>query len=135
MSITACGSRPADLSHHHHARRPRRAHALADGGGVFFDRRARGGGCDRLHRPDRSQQPPSGRISQEHAKRRPHMTSVMQAMAIESFVSWLMSLAGLLDKGAAHARDNRIDLVNARLSPDMYTLAQQVHHARHYSNH
>ncbi|HEX9470191.1 MAG TPA: DUF1993 domain-containing protein [Bradyrhizobium sp.] len=61
------------------------------------------------------------------------MTSVMQAMAIESFVSGLMSLAGLLDKGAAHARDNRIDLVNARLAPDMYTLAQQVQQACNYA--
>jgi hypothetical protein len=61
------------------------------------------------------------------------MTSVMHAMAIESFVSGLMSLAGLLDKGAAHARDNRIDLVNARLAPDMYTLAQQVQQACNYA--
>jgi uncharacterized protein len=59
--------------------------------------------------------------------------SLMHSMAIESFVSGLKSLAGLLDKGAAHARDNKLDLVNARLAPDMYTLAQQVQQACYYA--
>jgi uncharacterized protein len=49
--------------------------------------------------------------------------------AIETFVPMLRSLSNLLDKGAEHARANKSDsaaLVNARLAPDMYTLAQQV---------
>lgn len=50
-------------------------------------------------------------------------------IAIETFVPMLHSLSGVLDKGADHARANKSDssaLVNARLAPDMYTLAQQV---------
>jgi uncharacterized protein len=50
-------------------------------------------------------------------------------IAIETFVPMLRSLSNLLDKGAEHARANQSDsnaLVNARLAPDMYTLAQQV---------
>jgi uncharacterized protein len=53
----------------------------------------------------------------------------MHAMATETFVPMLRSLSGLLDKGAEHARADKSDstaLVNARLAPDMYTLAQQV---------
>jgi hypothetical protein len=41
----------------------------------------------------------------------------------------LKSLSNILDKGAEHARARKSDpaaLVNARLAPDMYTLAQQV---------
>jgi hypothetical protein len=41
----------------------------------------------------------------------------------------LRSLSQILDKGAEHARANKSDptaLLNARLAPDMYTLAQQV---------
>ena len=51
------------------------------------------------------------------------------AIAIETFVPMLRSLSNVLDKGADHARANKSDptaLVNARLAPDMYTLAQQV---------
>jgi hypothetical protein len=51
------------------------------------------------------------------------------AMATETFVPMLRSLSGVLDKGAEHARASKSDpsaLVNARLAPDMYTLAQQV---------
>jgi uncharacterized protein len=50
-------------------------------------------------------------------------------IAIETFVPMLRSLSNLLDKGAEHARASKSDsnaLVNARLAPDMYTLAQQV---------
>jgi hypothetical protein len=50
----------------------------------------------------------------------------MHTMAVDSFVPMLESLSAILDKGAAHARDKKLDLVNARLAPDMYTLAQQV---------
>ena len=58
----------------------------------------------------------------------------IHSMAIETFVPMLRSLSNLLDKGAEHARANKSDpsaLVNARLAPDMYTLAQQVQLACH----
>lgn len=32
----------------------------------------------------------------------------------------------ILDKGVAYAKTSKLDLVNARLAPDMFTLAQQV---------
>jgi hypothetical protein len=51
------------------------------------------------------------------------------AMAVETYVPMLRSLSHVLDRGAEHARakkSNAADLVNARLAPDMYTLAQQV---------
>jgi len=54
------------------------------------------------------------------------MNISMQTMTVDSFVPMLESLATLLDKGAAHAKEHNLDLVNARLAPDMYTLAQQV---------
>jgi uncharacterized protein len=50
-------------------------------------------------------------------------------MAIDTFVPMLRSLSNILDKGAEHAKAKTLDsaaLVNARLAPDMYTLAQQV---------
>jgi uncharacterized protein len=50
----------------------------------------------------------------------------MHTMAVDSFVPMLQSLSAVLDRGAAHASDKTLDLVNARLAPDMYTLAQQV---------
>jgi hypothetical protein len=50
----------------------------------------------------------------------------MHNMAVESFVPMLESLAALLDKGEAFANGKGLDLVNARLAPDMYPLAQQV---------
>jgi hypothetical protein len=55
-------------------------------------------------------------------------------IAIETFVPMLRSLSNLLDKGAEHARATKSDpaaLANARLAPDMYTLAQQVQLACH----
>jgi hypothetical protein len=61
------------------------------------------------------------------------MTGMMYSMAVESFIPGLKSLTSLLDKGAAHARDTKLDLVNARLAPDMYTLAQQVQQACNYA--
>jgi hypothetical protein len=51
------------------------------------------------------------------------------SFATETFVPMLKSLSNILDKGAQHARASKSDpaaLVNARLAPDMYTLAQQV---------
>jgi hypothetical protein len=50
-------------------------------------------------------------------------------IAIETFVPMLRSLSNVLDKGAEHARATKSApsaLVEARLAPDMYTLAQQV---------
>src|SRR5215467_8231577 len=54
------------------------------------------------------------------------MNISMHTMSIDSFVPMLESLSAILDKGEAHAKGAKLDLVNARLAPDMYTLAQQV---------
>lgn len=50
----------------------------------------------------------------------------MHTMAVDSFVPLLESLSQILDKGDAHAKAAKLDLVSARLAPDMFTLAQQV---------
>jgi|SRR5215813_3367207 len=50
----------------------------------------------------------------------------MHTMAIDSFVPMLESLSAILDKGAAHAKSTGLELVSARLAPDMFTLVQQV---------
>ena len=57
----------------------------------------------------------------------------MHGMAVDTFVAMLVSLAGCLDKGMAHAKSQHLDLASARLAPDMYTLAQQVQLACHYA--
>lgn len=57
----------------------------------------------------------------------------MQTMALDSFVPMLTGLADILDKAAQHAASRRIDLPNARLAPDMYTLTQQVQLACDYA--
>ena len=57
----------------------------------------------------------------------------MQTMALDSFVPMLTSLAAILDKASAFAAENGIDLPNARLAPDMYTLGQQVQLACDYA--
>ncbi len=62
------------------------------------------------------------------------MKITMRTMAIDSFVPMLESLSGILDKAAAHARENKVDLPNARLAPDMYTLAQQVRLACYHAH-
>jgi hypothetical protein len=57
------------------------------------------------------------------------MTFSLYTMAVETFVPMLGDLSSILDKAAQHARAKRLDataLVNARLAPDMFTLAQQV---------
>lgn len=54
------------------------------------------------------------------------MNISMHTMSVDSFVPMLESLSAILDKGAAHAKAAKLDLVSARLAPDMYTLAQQV---------
>ena len=43
------------------------------------------------------------------------------------------SLAAILDKSAAYAEQHGLDLVDARLAPDMYTLARQVQLACHHA--
>jgi hypothetical protein len=58
----------------------------------------------------------------------------MHDMAVGTFAPMLESLSAVLDKGAEHAQSAKIDLVNARLAPDMFTLAQQVQQACHYAN-
>lgn len=50
-------------------------------------------------------------------------------MSVESFVPMLKSLSAILDKAAgqtAAKKDASDDLVEARLAPDMYTLARQI---------
>ena len=54
-------------------------------------------------------------------------------MAVDSFVPMLESLSAILDKGADHAKGQNLDLPNARLAPDMFTLAQQVQQACLYA--
>jgi hypothetical protein len=54
------------------------------------------------------------------------MNISMHTMAVDSFVPMLESLSAILDKGEAHAKTAKLDLVGARLAPDMFTLAQQV---------
>jgi hypothetical protein len=55
----------------------------------------------------------------------------MHEMTVGSFVPMLESLSEVLRKGAEHAKLAKLDLVNARLAPDMFTLAQQVQQACH----
>lgn len=50
----------------------------------------------------------------------------MHTMAVDSFVPMLKSLSAILDKGVGYTKTSKLDLVNARLAPDMFTLAQQV---------
>ena len=57
----------------------------------------------------------------------------MHTMAVDTFVPMLESLTAILGKGAAHPESAKVDLVNARLAPDMFTLAQQVQQACYYA--
>lgn len=57
----------------------------------------------------------------------------MHDMAVGTFAPMLESLSANLEKGAGHAKKAGLDLVNARLAPDMFTLAQQVQQACHYA--
>jgi hypothetical protein len=53
----------------------------------------------------------------------------MYAMSVEVFLPALRSLAKILDKATQHANAKKFDpevLVNARLAPDMFSLARQV---------
>ena len=52
-----------------------------------------------------------------------------QTVVIETFVPALRTLAGVLDKGAAHAREKGTDpeaLLKERLAPDMFPLSSQI---------
>ena len=60
------------------------------------------------------------------------MTISMYDVSVPVFTRGLGQLAHLLDKGLAYAETHKIDtatLVNARLAPDMFTLAGQVQSA------
>ena len=52
--------------------------------------------------------------------------------AVNTFAPMLESLSEVLAKGAEHAAQAKLDLVDARLAPDMFTLAQQVQQACFY---
>jgi hypothetical protein len=59
----------------------------------------------------------------------PVMKISMYQASVPTFIRVLTNLAGILDKGAAHAAARKIDpavLVNSRLFPDMFALARQV---------
>jgi hypothetical protein len=57
----------------------------------------------------------------------------MYDMAVGTFVPMLESLSSVLRKGDERAKAASVDLVNARLAPDMFTLTQQVQQACHYA--
>ena len=60
------------------------------------------------------------------------MALSMYDLSVPVFTRGLGQLAHLLEKGLVHARAENIDpatLVNARLAPDMFTLARQVQSA------
>ena len=55
------------------------------------------------------------------------MTKIsLHKVMMDTFGPNLESMSSFLDIGAAHAQSSGQDLVNARLAPDMFTLAQQV---------
>ncbi len=57
------------------------------------------------------------------------MTISMYQASVPSFIRALGNLAVVLDKGATHAAEKKIDpliLANSRLFPDMYPLTRQV---------
>lgn len=60
------------------------------------------------------------------------MSLSMYQASVPAFIRGLNVLAALLEKAAAHAQANGIDpvqLVNARLAPDMYPLSGQIQRA------
>jgi len=61
------------------------------------------------------------------------MMPTLHRLATETFVPMLESLSGVLDKGAAYAEAQGLDLVNARLAPDMFPLAKQINIACHFA--
>ena len=64
------------------------------------------------------------------------MTDLMYAMSVEGFAPMLQSLSDLLDKAAGSKADGQGGsgaLAEARLAPDMFTLAAQVQFACHHA--
>ena len=61
------------------------------------------------------------------------MDNGLQTIAVDTFLPMLESLAAILDKASAYAESAAVDLVNARLAPDMFTLAEQVREACYYA--
>ena len=57
------------------------------------------------------------------------MNLPIHGLVTDSFVPTLENLSAILDKGSAYADEKGIDLVNVRLAPDMFTLAEQVQSA------
>jgi len=54
------------------------------------------------------------------------MTLTTHSLVTETFVPMLESLAGIIEKGEAHAATTGQDLINARLAPDMFHFAKQI---------
>jgi hypothetical protein len=64
------------------------------------------------------------------------MKNILHALAVGTFAPVLKTLAGLLERGADHARAAGADpdaLVVARLAPDMFPLSTQVQLACHHA--
>jgi hypothetical protein len=61
------------------------------------------------------------------------MRLTIHDMAVNTFAPMLQSLSEVLARGAEHAAQSKLDLVDARLAPDMFTLAQQVQQACFYA--
>ncbi len=59
-----------------------------------------------------------------------------QTLIIDTFVPALRTLTGVLEKGAAHARENGADveaMLKERLAPDMFPLSSQIQLACHHA--
>lgn len=61
------------------------------------------------------------------------MNTSIYSLSVGTYVPMLKTLSTLLDKAAAQAGNDAEKLTDARLTPDMYTLAQQVQQACHYA--
>lgn len=61
------------------------------------------------------------------------MNSSSFAFSVGTYVPMLRALSALLDKAVAQAGNAAGQLVEARIAPDMYSLAQQVQQACHYA--
>ncbi|HEY2070011.1 MAG TPA: DUF1993 domain-containing protein [Rhizomicrobium sp.] len=62
------------------------------------------------------------------------MAFSLHTLTTGTFAPMLRDLSGVLEKGAAYAADKKLDLVNAKLAPDMFTLAMQVKVACDHAN-
>src|SRR3954451_3313691 len=65
------------------------------------------------------------------------MTISMHELSVDVFVRFLRNLSDVLDRAALHAEDRNIapsTLLNARLYPDMYSLARQVGEANRHAS-